>query len=225
MKSLTTISTTNTRRISLAALLALLALSAIGAGLARELRLNGMARVANPAISVSVPAPLDAHERYMPANVSIRVDPAQQSVLDYLRAHKSVPSHTTAMPVDAATQSVLDYLRAHAAAQPGRTPAQAAGHERFAALKQHQAEQKMDSAMENEITSAAPVINERFAALKARQAEARDATFVAASTGDAGRERFAELKARQVEQIMNPAMGNVLHPRHQRRGAAGRGRR
>jgi hypothetical protein len=39
MKSLATISTTNTRRISLAALLALLALAAIGAGLARELRL------------------------------------------------------------------------------------------------------------------------------------------------------------------------------------------
>jgi hypothetical protein len=192
MKSLTTISTTNTRRISLAALLALLALAAIGAGLARELRLNGMARAANPAISVSVPAPLDTHERYMPASVSIRVDPAQQSVLDYVRAHKSVPSRTAAMPVDAATQSVLDYLRAHAAAQPG--PAQAAG-------------------------------NERFAALKARQAEARDATFVAAPTGDAGRERFAELKARQVEQIMNPAMGNVITSAAPAAQQAGRGRR
>jgi hypothetical protein len=151
-----------------------------------------MARAANPAISVSVPAPLDTHEQYMPANVSIRVDPAQQSVLDYVRAHESVPSRTAAVPVDAATQSVLDYLRAHAAAQPG--PAQAAGHERFAALK-------------------------------ARQAEARDATFVAAPTGDAGRERFAELKARQVEQIMNPAMGNVITSAAPAAQQAGRGRR
>ena len=36
-----------------------------------------------------------------------------QSVVDYLRAHGSVPPDTAAVPVDPATQSVLDYLRAH----------------------------------------------------------------------------------------------------------------
>ena len=87
MKSLTTISTTNTRRISLVALLALLALAAIGAGLARELRLNGMSRAADPAISFGVPAPLDIQQRYTPAGTTTRADPATQSVLDYLRAH------------------------------------------------------------------------------------------------------------------------------------------
>jgi hypothetical protein len=122
MKSLATISTTNTRRISLAALLALLALAAIGAGPARELRLNGMSRAADPAISVGVPAPLDVYERHMPAGVSIRADAAQQGVLDYLRAHGGLSSRAAAVPVDAAQQGVLDYLRAHAAAQPSRAP-------------------------------------------------------------------------------------------------------
>jgi hypothetical protein len=113
MKSLATISTTNTLRISLAALLALLALAAIGAGPARELRHNGMWRAADPAISVGVPAPLDVHQRHMPASTTTRADPATQSVLDYLRAHGGVPPDTAAVPVDAAQQGVLDYLRAH----------------------------------------------------------------------------------------------------------------
>jgi hypothetical protein len=47
------------------------------------------------------------------------LDPAQQSVLDYLRAHRAVETQ----PLDPAQQSVLDYLRAHSAVQGPRAPA------------------------------------------------------------------------------------------------------
>jgi hypothetical protein len=43
----------------------------------------------------------------------VRLDPAQQSVLDYLRAHDAVETR----PLDPTTQSVLDYLRAHRAVE------------------------------------------------------------------------------------------------------------
>jgi hypothetical protein len=47
-----------------------------------------------------------------------RLDPAQQSVLDYLRAHSATqPNRTAVVTVDPAQQSVLDYLRAHSANQ------------------------------------------------------------------------------------------------------------
>ena len=38
-----------------------------------------------------------------------RLDPAQQSVLDYLRVHGAVQTQ----PLDPAQQRVMDYLRAH----------------------------------------------------------------------------------------------------------------
>ena len=47
-----------------------------------------------------------------------RLDPAQQSVLDYLRAHSAIQANSpTVVAVDPAAQSVLDYLRAHGANQ------------------------------------------------------------------------------------------------------------
>jgi hypothetical protein len=42
------------------------------------------------------------------------VDPAQQSVLDYLRAHRTVAE---SRPLDPAQQGVMSYLRAHAAVE------------------------------------------------------------------------------------------------------------
>src|SRR5438309_1515575 len=45
-----------------------------------------------------------------------RLDPAQQSVMDYLRTHRAVETR----PLDPAQQSVMDYLRAHSAIQPRR---------------------------------------------------------------------------------------------------------
>jgi hypothetical protein len=46
------------------------------------------------------------------------VDPAQQGVLDYLRAHSVVqPLSASAVTLDPAQQSVMSYLRAHEAVE------------------------------------------------------------------------------------------------------------
>jgi hypothetical protein len=67
----------------------------------------------------SVPAgPTRAVDR---AQASL-VEPAQQSVLDYLRVHTLVQTlPTPAVPLDHAQQGVMDYLRAHEHAE--RSPA------------------------------------------------------------------------------------------------------
>jgi len=53
-----------------------------------------------------------------------RVDPAAQSVLDYLRAHSIVQSlRPTAALLDPAQQGVMDYLRVHGAEHPRRAVA------------------------------------------------------------------------------------------------------
>ncbi|HET9223684.1 MAG TPA: hypothetical protein VFO07_14325 [Roseiflexaceae bacterium] len=71
-----------------------------------------------------------------------------------------------------------------------------AGQERFAALKELQAELR-----DNTFVPAPEVTNarERFEAFKQRQAELRDATFVPTPAQDSGRARFADLKQRQAE--------------------------
>jgi len=46
-----------------------------------------------------------------PMTMRVAIDPAVQSVNDYLRAHASIPDATA---IDPAAQSVNDYLRAHA---------------------------------------------------------------------------------------------------------------
>ena len=47
------------------------------------------------------------------------VDPATQSVLDYLRAHNIVQSPQPTVTLDPAQQSVMEYLRAHGVDQQG----------------------------------------------------------------------------------------------------------
>jgi hypothetical protein len=55
---------------------------------------------------------LHAHGAVQPLPTSVMsLDPAQQSVLSYLRAHESV--ERSRAPWDPAVQAVLDYLRAH----------------------------------------------------------------------------------------------------------------
>jgi hypothetical protein len=49
------------------------------------------------------------------------MEPAQQGVLDYVRAHSAVQTQ----PLDPAQQGVLYYVRAHAVVQPLSTPASA----------------------------------------------------------------------------------------------------
>src|SRR5437763_13250028 len=46
-----------------------------------------------------------------PVTMRVAIDPAMQSVNDYLRVHTSIPDTTG---IDPAVQSVNDYLRAHA---------------------------------------------------------------------------------------------------------------
>jgi len=47
------------------------------------------------------------------------VDPVQQSVFDYLRAHSTVqPIQAPRVPLDPAQQSVMDYLHAHDRVDP-----------------------------------------------------------------------------------------------------------
>jgi hypothetical protein len=56
---------------------------------------------------------------------AVPLDPALQSVMDYLRAHSSdQPLHVSAVLHDPATQSALDYIRAHSGdrAQRAATP-------------------------------------------------------------------------------------------------------
>jgi hypothetical protein len=66
----------------------------------------------------SVPAPTPAMDR---AQASL-VEPAAQSVLDYLRVHSIVqPLPTPAVSLDPAQQSVMEHLRAHENAE--RPPA------------------------------------------------------------------------------------------------------
>jgi hypothetical protein len=51
------------------------------------------------------------------------LDPAVQSVFDYLRAHSTVqPFPTPAAPLDAAQQSVMDYVRAHDSVDRSQAP-------------------------------------------------------------------------------------------------------
>jgi hypothetical protein len=72
-----------------------------------------------------------------------------------------------------------------------------AGQERFAALKQAQAEQVADAAM-----PLAPIqigARERYLALKDRQAEQHDTTVVPAPATVSARERYLALKDRQAE--------------------------
>jgi hypothetical protein len=67
----------------------------------------------------SVPAPSPTMER---AQASL-VEPAQQSVLDYLRVHSSVQLLATpAAPLDPAQQSVMSYVRAHESVVPSPAP-------------------------------------------------------------------------------------------------------
>jgi hypothetical protein len=61
-------------------------------------RFSSVPAVATPAVSVSQAS---------------GTDPAQQGVLDYVRAHQAL---TEARPVDPAQQGVIDYLRAHTVA-------------------------------------------------------------------------------------------------------------
>ena len=72
-----------------------------------------------------------------------------------------------------------------------------AARERFAALKQAQAEQVMDSAM------ALPPVSlsrwERYVAFKDAQAEQHDTTVVPVPPNPTGRERFATMKELQAE--------------------------
>ena len=57
-----------------------------------------------------------------PAQASL-VEPAAQSVLDYLHAHGAVqPLPTSVMSLDPAQQSVLSYLRAHESVERSRAP-------------------------------------------------------------------------------------------------------
>jgi hypothetical protein len=80
-----------------------------------------------------------------------------------------------------------------------RTAPASSATDRFAALKAQQLEQIMDAAMGNVIAPAELSAQERFAALKQRQAELRDATFVPVPPVPSPRERFADLKQRQAE--------------------------
>jgi hypothetical protein len=64
----------------------------------------------------ATPAPAVGRAQALP------IDPAVQSVLDYLRAHSSVqPLPTPAVPLDPAQQSVMDYLRSHESAERSST--------------------------------------------------------------------------------------------------------
>ena len=68
--------------------------------------------------SVSAPAVSIPEVRSAEAPAA-RLDPAQQSVMDYVRAHSAIqPNRTGVVTVDPAQQSVLDYLRAHSTDQP-----------------------------------------------------------------------------------------------------------
>jgi len=69
---------------------------------------------ANRSIPVpTVSAPIARGTQATPLN------PALQSVMDYLRIHSSdQPLHVSAAPRDPATQSALDYIRAHRSDRP-----------------------------------------------------------------------------------------------------------
>ncbi len=65
----------------------------------------------------TVPAISIPEESGIPTPVA-RLDVAQQSVMDYLRAHSTIPSHAAAVVmVDPAQHGVLNYLRMHAAVE------------------------------------------------------------------------------------------------------------
>jgi hypothetical protein len=72
-----------------------------------------------------------------------------------------------------------------------------AGQERFAAMKQRQAEQR--DATFAPVSAPASSGAERFAALKQRQLEQHDTTAVPVATLTSGRERFAAFKQTQAE--------------------------
>jgi hypothetical protein len=83
-----------------------------------------------------------------------------------------------------------------------------AAQERFAALKQAQAEAR-DATYAPVAVEASGV--ERFAAMKERQAELRDGSFAPMSAPAAsGAERFAAMKERQSEQMIDATMGNAI---------------
>jgi hypothetical protein len=117
MKSLTTISTTNMRWLSLAALVAILAMAAIGAGLARELYFNLPSRLSAPARSVGVPAQLDLHERHPELFAPRTSAPAP---LDLHERH---------MPAAPITRAPLDLHERHSTTSVG-TPTALDLHER-----------------------------------------------------------------------------------------------
>ena len=88
--------------------------------------------------------------------------------------------------------------RAAITVAPAAPPASvSAAQERYAAFKQHQAEQVADAAM-----PLAPMqisARERYLALKDRQAELRDTTVVPTPATVSARERYLALKDRQAE--------------------------
>jgi hypothetical protein len=81
-----------------------------------------------------------------------------------------------------------------------------AGRERFAAMKERQAEAHD---MTFAPVPAQDAGRERFTAMKERQTELRDATYVPASMWSSAMERFAAFKQWVAEQVMDAAMGTV----------------
>ena len=85
-------------------------------------RFTSVPAIATPAVSGSQVSHVDPAQQgvldYLRAHQTVAetrpLDPAQQSVMSYLQAHTAV----AARPLDPAQQSVMDYLHVHSVVQP-----------------------------------------------------------------------------------------------------------